>query len=213
MRYSAAARAKYGPASVEVAVLDENYEFRRQLEESLREEDGLAVRTYGHWDDFAVALRQRMPDIVFLDLTADNGRGMKALEQLKAGHPDLCVIATTARPSLDEARATFKLKAFDYLSKPLSQAQLRHVLRAAVEAYGLGRSPQERLRDRLGRRLKMLRIERDWSLKDLSALTQLSVSQISSIERGAHLPSIESLLALCRALDKRPSEILASIDF
>jgi transcriptional regulator with XRE-family HTH domain len=59
----------------------------------------------------------------------------------------------------------------------------------------------------------MLRVERDWSLKDLSAATQLSVSQISSIERGAHLPSIESLLALCRALNKRPSEILASIDF
>jgi transcriptional regulator with XRE-family HTH domain len=56
-------------------------------------------------------------------------------------------------------------------------------------------------------------VERDWSLKDLAAATRLSVSQISSIERGANLPSIESLLAICRAFDKRPSELLASIEF
>ncbi len=59
----------------------------------------------------------------------------------------------------------------------------------------------------------MLRVERDWSLKDLAAFTRLSVSQISSIERGANLPSMESLLALSRAFDKKPSEILAHIDF
>ena len=32
-------------------------------------------------------------------------------------------------------------------------------------------------------------------------------------ERGANLPSIESLLAICRAFDKRPSEVLAAIEF
>jgi transcriptional regulator with XRE-family HTH domain len=69
------------------------------------------------------------------------------------------------------------------------------------------------LRERLGHRIKLLRVERDWSLKDLAALTKLSVSQISSIERGANMPSMESLLAIARAFEKRPSDILASIDF
>ena len=64
-----------------------------------------------------------------------------------------------------------------------------------------------------GTSIKMLRVERDWSLKDLAAATKLSISQISSIERGANLPSIESLLAICRAFDKRPSEVLAAIEF
>jgi transcriptional regulator with XRE-family HTH domain len=71
----------------------------------------------------------------------------------------------------------------------------------------------DRLRERLGHRVKLLRVERDWSLKDLAAITRLSVSQISSIERGANMPSVESLLAICKAFDKRPSEVLASIDF
>jgi transcriptional regulator with XRE-family HTH domain len=59
----------------------------------------------------------------------------------------------------------------------------------------------------------MLRVERDWSLKDIAATTKLSVSQISSIERGTNMPSMESLLAICAAFDKKPSEILGSIEF
>ena len=82
-----------------------------------------------------------------------------------------------------------------------------------MEHFGLGRTAQDRLRERLGHKIKMLRVERDWSLKDLAATTRLSVSQISSIERGANLPSIESFLAICRAFDRKPSEVLASIEF
>ena len=59
----------------------------------------------------------------------------------------------------------------------------------------------------------MLRVERDWSLKDLATQTKLSVSQISAIERGANLPSIESLLSICAAFGKKPSEVLSSIEF
>jgi DNA-binding Xre family transcriptional regulator len=110
-------------------------------------------------------------------------------------------------------RTTFKLKVFDYVAKPFSLAQLRNVLKNAIEAYGLGRSPQDRLRERLGHSIKMLRVERDWSLKDLANQTKLSVSQISAIERGTNMPSIESLLAICKAFEKKPSEVLASIDF
>src|SRR5919198_1271896 len=94
-----------------------------------------------------------------------------------------------------------------------SLAQLRQTLRNAVTKFGLGRTLQDRLRERLGHRIKLLRVERDWSLKDLAAAAKLSVSQISSIERGANLPSVESLLAICRAFDRKPSEILASIEF
>src|ERR1035438_4256259 len=47
----------------------------------------------------------------------------------------------------------------------------------------------------------------------LATHTRLSVSQISAIERGANLPSIESFLAISKAFDKKPSEILASIEF
>jgi DNA-binding NtrC family response regulator len=140
-------------------------------------------------------------------------KGDKVLEQLQTIYPGLCVIIITGYPSLEDMRATFKLKVFDYISKPFSLAQLRQTLLNAIEKFGLGRMTQNRLRERLGHQIKMLRVERDWSLKDLAAATKLSISQISSIERGANLPSVESLLAICRAFDKRPSEVLAAIEF
>src|SRR5260370_15434089 len=128
--------------------------------------------------------------------------GDQVLELLQTRWPGLCVIVITGYPSLEDMRAPFKLKVFDYLAKPFSLAQLRQVLKNAVGAFGLGRSPQDRLRERLGHSIKMLRVERDWSLKDLATHTKLSVSQISAIERGTNLPSIESLLAVSKAFEK-----------
>lgn len=102
------------------------------------------------------------------------------------------MIIVTGYPSLEDMRHTFRMKVFDYLPKPFTLAQLRQTLKGASKAFGLGKSPQELLRDKLGARIKLLRAERGWSLKDLAQSTSLSVSQISSIERGAHLPSIDS---------------------
>ena len=48
---------------------------------------------------------------------------------------------------------------------------------------------------------------------DLSEASGVSVSQLSSIERGAHLPSLESLLAIASALEKKPSAWLAAAGF
>jgi transcriptional regulator with XRE-family HTH domain len=39
----------------------------------------------------------------------------------------------------------------------------------------------------------------------LSESSGVSVSQLSSIERGAHLPSMESMVAIAVALDQKPS--------
>lgn len=198
---------------IEIAVLDDDLDFRNYIEDFLRDEGNYAVRTFAHPEDLFTAAEQRLPDVVLLDMKMGEFTGDKVVEQLLARWPDLCIIVVTGYPSLEDMRVTFKLRVFDYLAKPFSLAQLRQTLQNAIEKFNLGRTPQDRLRERLGHRIKLMRVERDWSLKDLAAATRLSVSQISSIERGANLPSVESLLALCRAFDRKPSEILASIDF
>lgn len=200
-------------ALIDVAVLDDDADFRNYVEDLLKDEGCYSVRAFAHPDDLFAGAEKDVPDIVLLDMKMGEFKGEKVVEQLLSRWPSICVIIVTGYPSLEDMRTTFKLKVFDYLAKPFSLAQLRQALEHAANAYGLGRTPQDRLRERLGHRIKMLRVERKWSLKDLAASTKLSVSQISSIERGAHLPSIESFLAICQAVDKRPSEVLASIDF
>jgi DNA-binding NtrC family response regulator len=198
---------------IDLAVLDDDLDFRNYVEDFLKDEGVYSVRTFAHADELFQAAESRVPDIVLLDMKMGDFPGEKVVEHLLARWPELCIIIVTGYPSLEDMRATFKLRVFDYLAKPFSLAQLRQTLHNAVETFKLGRSPQDRLRERLGHRIKLLRVERDWSLKDLAAATKLSVSQISSIERGTNLPSIESLLSLCRAFGRKPSEILASIDF
>ena len=195
-----------------IAVLDDDHDFRVYLEDFLNDEGKYSVRTFARAQDLFTEAEER-PDIVLLDMKMGDTTGDKVLEQLQARWPGLCVIVITGYPSLEDMRATFKLKVFDYIAKPFSLAQLRQVLQNAVEAFGLTTSPQDRLRQRLGHSIKLLRVGRGWSLKDLASHTKLSVSQISAIERGANLPSIESLLALSRAFDRKPSDLLASIDF
>ena len=200
-------------AIADIAVLDDDFDFRNYVEDFLKDESVYTVRAFSSAEELFTGCEERLPDIVLLDMKMGETSGDRVLEQLLNRWPGLCVIIVTGYPSLEDMRATFKLKVFDYLAKPFSLAQLRQVLKNAVDAFGLGKLPQDRLRDRLGHSIKMLRVQRDWSLKDLAVQTRLSVSQISAIERGTNLPSIESLLAISKAFDKRPSEILAGIDF
>jgi DNA-binding NtrC family response regulator len=196
-----------------IAILDDDADFRTYLEDFLKDEGSFTVRAFGAAQDLFEGCEESLPDIVLLDMKMGEASGDKVLEQLITRWPNLCVIIITGYPSLEDMRTTFKLKVFDYLAKPFSLAQLRQTLKNASAQFKLGKSPQDRLREKLGHAIKMLRVERDWSLKDLATQTKLSVSQISAIERGTNLPSIESLLAISKAFEKKPSEILAGIDF
>lgn len=198
---------------VDVSILDDDADFRQYVEDLLRDEGLYNVRSFALPQELFEAAEARIPDIVLIDMKMGEFQGGEVIDQLLVRWPNLCVIVITGFPSLEDMRATFKKKVFDYLSKPFSLADLRAALANAIETFGLGRTQLDRLRERLGQRIKLLRTERGWSLKDLASITKLSVSQISSIERGAHLPSVESMLSICRAFDKRPSELFASIEF
>jgi DNA-binding NtrC family response regulator len=198
---------------VDVVVLDDDLDFRNYIEDLLRDEGKYSVRSFADAAALFASIQDRVPEIVLLDMKMGATSGETVVEDLLSQWPELCIIVVTGYPSLESMRATFKLRVFDYLAKPFSIHQLRQTLQNAIEQFGLGFTPQERLRKRLGHCIKLLRVERNWSLKELATAAKLSVSQISSIERGTNLPSVESLLAISRAFNRKPSELLASIDF
>lgn len=209
---SAPIHREAAPPRLDIVLLDDDPDFRHYLEDVLRA-DGHEVRACATPDELWAANAERLPEVVLLDMKMGPVKGEQVLDQLRARWPTLCVIIITGYPDLDDIRAAFRLRSFDYLTKPFSLAQLREALARAAETLGLGRNEMERLRERLGHRLKALRAERDWGLKELAAASGLSVSQLSSIERGIHLPSLEGLLSISRALGRKPSALLADIDF
>src|SRR5258708_15516754 len=143
------------PTLIEIAALDDDLDFLNYIEDFLKDEGIFAVRTYSHPEDLFLGSEQRQPDIVLLDMKMGEFRGDRVMEHLLARWPNLCVIILTGYPSLEDMRATFKMKVFDYIAKPFSLAQLRQTLKYAVETFGLGKAPHDRLRERLGRRIKI----------------------------------------------------------
>lgn len=60
----------------------------------------------------------------------------------------------------------------------------------------------------LGRRIKMLRIERGLTLKDLEERGDISATHVSEIERGKASPTVGALGRIARALGVRPATLV-----
>lgn len=195
-----------------ILCLDDDTDFLQYLRTVL-EAEGHAVRTVANSEAFFAAAEANPPDVVLLDIKMGRESGEEVLAEIRRRWSRLCVIVVTGYPSLDSMRQTFKQDVFDYLAKPFSVQELRRALAQAADAFGLGRRPQDRLRGELGRQVRLARTERGWTLRDLSESSGVSVSQLSSIERGAHLPSVESLLAIAHALNQKPSGWLEAAGF
>ncbi|MEO1715478.1 MAG: response regulator [Planctomycetota bacterium] len=201
-----------GPGPLRVAVLDDDADFVEFI--------GGVLTSQGHSaapcltsDELITTCQAELPDVVLLDMNMGRVSGSEVLAVLRERWPRLCVVVITGHPSMDTMRETFKQDAFDYLAKPFSAADLERVLAQASAEFGLGRRPQDRLRAELGRRIRLARTDLGWTLKDLSEASSVSVSQLSSIERGTHLPSLESLVSIATALRTTPSEWLRSAGF
>ncbi|RIH89922.1 HTH-type transcriptional regulator DdrOP3 [Meiothermus luteus] len=65
----------------------------------------------------------------------------------------------------------------------------------------------------LAERLRELRTQRGWRLKDLSEKSGLSVPYLSDLERGRTNPSLETLQTLAASYGLSVNDLLAPVDF
>lgn len=195
-----------------IVALDDDPDFRAYIKNLLNTE-GHHIRVAATPDEMIVLNEEELPDVLLLDMKMGRHSGEGVLEIVRERWPKLCVVILTGFPSLETMRQTFKQDVFDYIAKPFALETLRHTLHQAATTFNLGLKPHDRLRHELGRQIRLARTERSWTLKDLSESSGVSVSQLSSIERGAHLPSLESLLSVATALECNPSDWLRNAGF
>ncbi len=200
------------PPALTILALDDDPDFREYIR-GILSSDGHDVRTAHSARAFFAACEERLPDVVLLDMKMGQESGADVLAEIRKRWARLCVIVVTGYPSLEDMRGTFKQDVYDYLAKPFSIEELRRCLSTAAASLGLGQRPQDRLRQALGLHIRLARTERGWTLKELSEASAVSVSQLSSVERGAHLPSMESLLAIAQALGAKPSAWMGAAGF
>jgi two-component system, NtrC family, response regulator AlgB len=125
-----------------VLVIDDEKNIRRTLALCL-EGFGCAVTEAGTADAALEALRRAPHDLAFLDLRLGAGSGLDLLPRLLAERPGLDVVIITAYATFDTAVEAIRRGARDYLPKPFTPAQVRHVLDQSEERRGLQRRLQQ----------------------------------------------------------------------
>jgi DNA-binding response OmpR family regulator len=154
-------------------------------------------------DQVVHEIKQGRFQLVILDVSPPEGRGVELLERIRSADSDICVIAMTEMPTVETAVRTLKNQAFDYLQKPLEMEELHAVVQAAIREKGLLVDLETRLNLVVGTRLREKRTAAQLTLKQLANRTGLSVSLISQIELGKSAASMSTLHKLATALQVR----------
>ena len=137
---------------------------------------GCAVTAVSHRDAALSALRRQPFDLAFVDLRLKESSGMDLLPLLLKESPELAVILITAYGTFDTAVQAIKRGATDFLSKPFTPAQIRHVVEQVIER----RAMQRRVAD-LEEQLRNAVPE-----ADLASLSPKMAAILDMIARAAH---------------------------
>jgi transcriptional regulator with GAF, ATPase, and Fis domain len=77
-------------------------------------------------------LKGKRYDLVLSDIKMPGMSGVETLEKMKKDIPDITVVMFTGYSSVDTARDTMKLGAFDYIPKPFTPEELLSVVQKAL---------------------------------------------------------------------------------
>lgn len=110
-----------------VLVIDDEKNIREMLAICL-DQDGCATFSVGTAEAAIEALRRNAYDVAFLDLRLGASDGLQVLTALLAEQPDLSVVIITAYATIETAVEAMKRGASDYLPKPFTPPQIRHVV-------------------------------------------------------------------------------------
>jgi DNA-binding NtrC family response regulator len=118
-----------------VLVVDDDLTSRELLRTILKPHYRILMATEG--EQAVRIVEQESVDIVCLDLRMPGLSGMRVMEKIKALDPSIEVIVITGYTSYETVLEGLRLRAFDYISKPLSVSYLREtVKRAMAQRYG-----------------------------------------------------------------------------
>ncbi|HEY0723352.1 MAG TPA: response regulator, partial [Pyrinomonadaceae bacterium] len=119
-------------ARLRVLVIDDEKNIRTTLGFCL-EQAGCRVTAVASPDGALEALSQLAYDLAFLDIRLGQSSGLDLIAKLIADCPNLMVVVVTAYATIDSAVEAIKRGAFDYLAKPFTPAQIRHIVDQGIK--------------------------------------------------------------------------------
>lgn len=105
--------------------------------------EGYKVETASSGQEALQKLGEERFDLVLTDIRMPGMDGVETLEKMKKEVPDITVVMFTGYSSVETARDSMKLGAFDYLPKPFTPEELLAVVKKAIEKEVSSRKKRE----------------------------------------------------------------------
>jgi two-component system, NtrC family, response regulator AlgB len=134
-------------ARLSVLVVDDEKNIRQALRVCLEAMDA-DVTEAGSAPAALEALGRAAFDVVFVDLKLGAASGLDLIPQLLVENPNVVVIVVTAYATFETAVEAIRRGAWDYLPKPFTPAQIRHLIEKALARRSLSARLAD-LQDRL----------------------------------------------------------------
>jgi diguanylate cyclase (GGDEF)-like protein/PAS domain S-box-containing protein len=137
----------------DILVIDDSPDIAALLADTILPPHGYTARVAPTGWDGLVALRQRRPDLVLLDLQLPDASGLQILRRIAELDDSLPVILMTAHGSEQTAVEAFRFGARNYLIKPFSEEDVIVAVERALRERRLGRE-KARLNQALQQRVR-----------------------------------------------------------
>ncbi|MDF1579902.1 MAG: sigma-54 dependent transcriptional regulator [Desulfuromonadales bacterium] len=139
-----------------VLIVDDDDSLRRVMEYTLTEA-GYRILTAADGEQGLDLFHSVYPAVVITDLQMPRKSGYDVLKEIKKTRPETLVVVITAYGTVDKAVEAMKLGAYDFLTKPFSQDELRLVI-ANASAFCAMRDENRKLKEKLATRIDFSRI-------------------------------------------------------
>jgi len=137
------------PYSLNILVVDDEVNIRKTLSYCLEGEGHKVVAVSNPADARAEAARRSF-DMAFVDLRLGTESGLSLIPELLATSPWMKIVVITAYATIDTAVQSMKSGSIDYLPKPFTPIQVKHIVQKIAELRRL-EANLARLKDTLGR--------------------------------------------------------------
>ena len=169
------------PDKLNILVVDDEINIRKTISLYL-ETEGHSVRTVSNFDDALEEIKQRLFEVIFLDLRLGTKNGLDLLPYVQAHSPAARVVVITAYASIDSAVEAIRKGAADYIAKPFTPAQIKIVVEKIFELRTLQKQ-----------------------IEDLKANLD---SHIPEIDFSSRNPVVQKLMAAAREVSSADVNIL-----
>ena len=116
-----------------VLLVDDEHAFGRAVQRRLKK-DGYFCDHVCSLEQARESLKTQSPVLLILDMQLPDGNGLQFLEEIERKR-DFPVFVLTAYATVDNAVAAMKMKACDYLSKPIDLDTLSKLVASLIEEW------------------------------------------------------------------------------